>query len=246
MAILKKFTQEYTQTPNALLNRKDVSLKAKGTWTFLNSKPEGWNFSVNGIKSQNKDGKESVTSGLKELEKERYLKRVAHQDKNGKFNGYDYHLFDKPFVKTEDEETIDGKPVNGKHGNHSNTNTSKKEQVNTLFSKQEEQPAVLSKDILRILNESKPSKIDFKHTSTNLKGIEARIKEGYKFEDFKKVIFLKIAEWKDSDKMKKFIRPETLFGSKFNGYLVESGESSSSTDGSGNFEYKPQEKAEML
>ena len=47
----------------------------------------------------------------------------------------------------------------------------------------------------------------------------ARFKEGYTLEDFKQVIDIKTAEWKDSPEFSKYLRPETLFGSKFNGYL---------------------------
>ena len=47
----------------------------------------------------------------------------------------------------------------------------------------------------------------------------ARFKEGYTLEDFKQVIDIKTAEWKDSPDFSKYLRPETLFGSKFDGYL---------------------------
>ena len=47
----------------------------------------------------------------------------------------------------------------------------------------------------------------------------ARFKEGYTLDDFKQVIDIKTAEWKDSPEFSKYLRPETLFGSKFDGYL---------------------------
>ena len=47
----------------------------------------------------------------------------------------------------------------------------------------------------------------------------ARFKEGYTLEDFKQVIDIKTAEWKDSPEFSKYLRTETLFGSKFDGYL---------------------------
>ena len=49
--------------------------------------------------------------------------------------------------------------------------------------------------------------------------IKARWNEGFRLEDFKKVIDTKNNEWKNDQKMKKFIRPDTLFGTKFEGYL---------------------------
>ena len=47
----------------------------------------------------------------------------------------------------------------------------------------------------------------------------ARFKEGYTLDDFKQVIDIKTAEWKDSPEFSKYLRLETLFGSKFDGYL---------------------------
>ena len=48
--------------------------------------------------------------------------------------------------------------------------------------------------------------------------INARINEGFNKEDFIKVIDNKTREWLGTD-MEKYLRPETLFGSKFEGYL---------------------------
>lgn len=48
--------------------------------------------------------------------------------------------------------------------------------------------------------------------------INARLAEGYTLEDFKAVIDKKCAEWKGGE-MEKFLRPETLFGTKFENYL---------------------------
>ena len=60
---------------------------------------------------------------------------------------------------------------------------------------------------------------NYKYLDKNLKPIMARFKEGYTLEDFKQVIDIKTAEWKDSPEFSKYLRPETLFGSKFDGYL---------------------------
>ena len=50
------------------------------------------------------------------------------------------------------------------------------------------------------------------------KHIDARINEGYTVEDFRTVIDKKVAEWKGTE-FEKFLRPETLFGTKFDSYL---------------------------
>lgn len=51
--------------------------------------------------------------------------------------------------------------------------------------------------------------------------INARTNEGFTVDDFKKVIDIKVANWKDDPKMSKYLRPATLFGTKFEGYLNE-------------------------
>lgn len=51
--------------------------------------------------------------------------------------------------------------------------------------------------------------------------IYTRIKEGFTVEDFKKVIDFKIKEWGNNKKMKIYIRPMTLFSTKFESYLQQ-------------------------
>lgn len=56
-------------------------------------------------------------------------------------------------------------------------------------------------------------------TAKTQKLIDARINEGFHYSDFVKVIDTKSTEWlKDSERCK-YLRPETLFGTKFEGYL---------------------------
>lgn len=51
--------------------------------------------------------------------------------------------------------------------------------------------------------------------------IKARLKEGYTLTDFKTVIEKKCSKWQRDPKMAQYLRPETLFGSKFESYLNE-------------------------
>ena len=51
------------------------------------------------------------------------------------------------------------------------------------------------------------------------KGLLSRLDEGYTVEDCKKVIDIKVSQWLNDPKMKKFLRPDTLFSQKFDTYL---------------------------
>jgi uncharacterized phage protein (TIGR02220 family) len=66
------------------------------------------------------------------------------------------------------------------------------------------------------------TKKDFKTNSKKTQScIKARLNDGYSYEDFIKVIDIKSLKWNNDPKMKDFLRPETLFGSKFESYLNE-------------------------
>ncbi len=74
--------------------------------------------------------------------------------------------------------------------------------------------------IVRFLNENAGT--GFKSSSKKTQSlIRARLNEGFTVEDFKTVIDHKCREWLSDPKMSRYLRPETLFGTKFEGYLNE-------------------------
>lgn len=79
------------------------------------------------------------------------------------------------------------------------------------------EPQIPYKEIIDHLN--KKADRNFRHTTDKTKRlIKARWNEGFKPKDFEQVIDIKVAEWKGTD-MSQYLRPETLFGTKFEGYL---------------------------
>ena len=62
----------------------------------------------------------------------------------------------------------------------------------------------------------------YKFIATHTKFIQARYKDGYTLEDFKKVIDTKVSQWKNNSQMAQYLRPKTLFSpSNFDSYLNE-------------------------
>lgn len=60
----------------------------------------------------------------------------------------------------------------------------------------------------------------YKPTTANTrKLVNARLKEGFTVEDMKLVIDKKCADWLNNRDMAQYLRPETLFGNKFESYL---------------------------
>lgn len=78
----------------------------------------------------------------------------------------------------------------------------------------------LCKDVISYLNEKLGSKYK-PNSAINKRLIDARAKEGYSLDDFKQVINNKCATWAHDPKMSKYLRPQTLFGTKFESYLNE-------------------------
>lgn len=73
------------------------------------------------------------------------------------------------------------------------------------------------KSIVDYLN--KKAKTNYKVSTAKTKSlIKSRFKEGFSEKDFKDVIDKKVSEWKGTD-MARYLRPETIFGSKFESYL---------------------------
>lgn len=127
MALIK-IQRFFGAVPNDLLNNPEISFKGKGLYAYLNSKPDNWDFSVEGIAAQVKEGIDSVRAGIHELEKFGYLKRIKHQNEKGHWE-IDYMLYECP----AEEESYLGKSNEGeppkqyKKDNNKKDNT-KKEQ----------------------------------------------------------------------------------------------------------------------
>lgn len=75
----------------------------------------------------------------------------------------------------------------------------------------------VAEDIVTFLNSMVGS--NYKSTTSKTrKLIATRLAEGFTVDDFKAVITKKAKEWQGTD-MAQYLRPETLFGTKFEGYL---------------------------
>ena len=85
---------------------------------------------------------------------------------------------------------------------------------------EEQQQAVEIAEVISYLN--KKAGTNYRATtSSTVRHVSARLKEGYSIDDFKKVIDSKCRQWLKDDTMKKYLRPETLFGQKFESYLQD-------------------------
>lgn len=101
----------FAQIKNEVLRDKNLSLKAKGLFAYIYSKPNNWNFSAERISLESRDGVDSVRGAIIELEENDYLsrKRLA----TGRVVYY-VHFDNEPQNEPQLDNPIMGKSHNGK------------------------------------------------------------------------------------------------------------------------------------
>ena len=89
---------------------------------------------------------------------------------------------------------------------------------NTLSDKSDHARTYPYVEVITYLNQKAGTAFKVNSKDTR-KHIKARFDEGFTLEDFKTVIDHKVTEWGSNPEMAQYLRPSTLFGTKFESYL---------------------------
>ena len=105
--------RDFTILDNNIFKNKNLSLKAKGLLSMLLSLPNNWQFSERGLTALSKDGRDSLRSGLDELEDNGYLKRERVRNESGQFSKTIYNVYEIPLVEEPrlENPTVDNPTV---------------------------------------------------------------------------------------------------------------------------------------
>lgn len=230
MAVLRvNKTKDYTVMSNYHFKEKEMTLKAKGLLSQMLSLPDSWDYSIAGLVAINKENESSIKSTLNELKKFGYLKvtkLMPNETKTGRIE-YLYDIYEKPYQIQEEEkqevekqglenQPIENQPLEnqGQYNNITKELNNNKSNTNELIIKGN----IPYQEIVNHLNSMAGT--NYRASSKKTRElIRARINEGYTLQDFQLVIDKKVREWINDNKMKVYLRPETLFGTKFEGYL---------------------------
>ena len=154
---------------------------------------------------------QKVRTILKKLEKEGYIELLTSGSK-GKESTLKITIKQQLFNNNVTNKSEQLQQVEGGKQQQSNNN------VTTLSKKKENNNNIYSL-VIDYLN--KKANTNYRASTKNTQSfINARVSEGYTVEDFKKVIDSKSKEWLNTD-FEKYLRPATLFGTKFENYLNE-------------------------
>ena len=139
-------TRDYTVMSNHHLRDMSLSLKAKGLLSLMLSLPENWDYTMKGLSRICKDGIDSISGGIRELEEHGYLIRERVRGANGQLGSIEYTILEQPKEPTPaQEKPIRENPV----------------QANpTLVTPVQEEPAQLNKD----KSSNDPSRTDLSST----------------------------------------------------------------------------------
>ncbi|EJE25546.1 hypothetical protein HMPREF9976_01990 [Staphylococcus epidermidis NIHLM003] len=224
-----KESGDFVTVHKAFVFDNKLSAKAKGILLYFLSRPDNWQIYTSEVVKHMNDGQKSINSGIQELIKSKYVHRIQKRTDNGVFNGYEYLVYEKPTEMpfSENGLSANGFSENGKtenrKGQTTNNNSTNNDLTNIDSTYIDENilsgnPTVYPyKDVIDYLNQQTGK--NYKSTTKkNQTVIRARTDEGFSLDDFKRVIDNKVAEWKGTN-MEKYLRPETLFGTKFEGYL---------------------------
>lgn len=182
-------SSRYGTTPNEILNSKELSLKAKGMYGFLQCKPDNWNFSTERIASQIKESEKVVRSTLQELERFGLLTRkLRPKDISGKWTGYEYRLHElitdipKPSLPKAtgwENDRMDTR------GDISNKDYSKQD----IVIKRESTPSQIAKDFF--------NNIESEHRINNFNNL---VEKGFSEEIVRTEMLKFISYWTEPDK----------------------------------------------
>lgn len=181
-----------------------INLKSNNKMTIVTI--ENWRkYQTGDTEAYQQNNNNVSTKTLKELEET----EMINLNSNNKMTAATIENWGK--YQVEDVET---------YQQNNNKITTKEQQKNTNKNdKNDKNDKKIYKYIVEYLN--RKCNKNFKHTTKSTQRlINARLNEGFTIEDFKKVINIKSSQWLGTD-MEKYLRPQTLFGTKFESYLNE-------------------------
>lgn len=161
--------------------------------------------------------KETISRWISQLVKKGYLStEIIYKEGTKEIDKRNIYIVSVPIDKK-----INTPIDKNQKGNDEKINTPIDKKVkdnNTLFNNTINNTNIYSR-VVDVLN--KKANKNYKHTTTKTRSlINARLTEGFTEEDLIKVINVKCETWLNTN-MEMYLRPETLFGNKFEGYLNE-------------------------
>lgn len=226
----RKYERDYCYMANEFLRDSRLSWKAKGIIAYVQMLPDDWALNMRDLTNRATDGRDSLYSGIKELEKYGYCAKVMQRNPDGTIAGYAYEICDKsvfqPFTENpvtdvpQPENPCTVKPDTDKLGTENPTliNTNLTKDLNTLNTNPSNTPqntfASLFPDETKV-EEPKEKKTLFRNSDVykmvkfeNGVGVDySEFESKFATPEFEKVdlvyYFHSVSDWSDQKNMKR-------------------------------------------
>lgn len=107
----RKYDRDFTIVSNEFLKDARLSWKAKGIIAYVAMLPDDWVLNMRDLTNRATDGRDSLYSGIKELETCGYCIKTMQRNPDGTIAGYAYEICDKPvFVQPFTENPVTDAP----------------------------------------------------------------------------------------------------------------------------------------
>ena len=216
----------YGTIPKLVMQHEGLSIEAKAIYAYLASFAGAGDTAYPSVSIMCKHlgiSRDRFYRHRKSLLDNDFIRIKQHQNEGGWSNNL-YTVVSMPSPQnkdtqnkdTQNKDTQNKDTINNSSINNSINNNSIKDSPDSAKA----EPPIPYQKVIEYLNEK--SDRSFKHTTKKTQSlIRARFNEGFKLDDFKKVIDVKSDQWINDKGFKKYLRPETLFGTKFESYLNE-------------------------
>lgn len=226
----RKYERDFCYMANEFLKDSRLSWKAKGIIAYVQMLPDDWVLNMRDLTNRATDGRDSLYSGIKELEKYGYCAKVMQRNPDGTIAGYAYEICDKsvfqPFTENlvtdvpQPENPCTVKPDTNKPGTENPTliNTNLTKDLNTLNTNPSNTPqntfASLFPDETKV-EEPKEKKTLFRNSDVykmvkfeNGVGVDySEFESKFATPEFEKVdlvyYFHSVSDWSDQKNMKR-------------------------------------------
>ena len=115
-------TKNYVVMATYHVRDNSLSLKATGLMTKILSLPDSWDYSIRGLASICRDGVDSISGTLKELEAAGYIVRNKIRDDKGRICDTEYIIYEMPRRLSESKGSSPDKAENKRHNSYSTKN----------------------------------------------------------------------------------------------------------------------------
>jgi uncharacterized phage protein (TIGR02220 family) len=195
-----------------LANHSDGHIRKRGVRVEVKRGQLGW--SERKMAERWKWSRGKVRRFLKELEKD---ENIVPQKNNvtSLITITNYHEFQKHSTTSS---TTNGPQTDHKQYQNNNGKKEKNEKKKDISGSVVSKNGIPYEKIISYLNEK--ANTGYRHTTqATQKKIKARWNEGFRYDDFVKAIDSRISRWMGNPDMDEFLRPDTIFNTKFESYV---------------------------